>query len=175
MVQRKILHRRIAIFLLTLLLSPALRAGGASVEDIETAYIYNFAKFIEWPERQSARLRVCVLGEGNLGQKLAALNRKSLKKKRIEVSKIEDIVQAGTCDMLVLPDLSPLELKKINALARKHHIVTVSNRDAYARKGVMINFFIEKKRVRFAINHRSVKEAGIRVSSKLLRVAKVVE
>ena len=164
------------IFLLTFACLPiVLQARGASVEDIETAYIYNFAKFIQWPDERNNRLRICVLGENSFEKKLAKLNSKALKDRKIEVKKVADIGQVHACEMLILPPLPEEMLHKITKVAQKEHILTISNQDSYAKKGVMINFYIEKKKVRFAINHRSIKKAGIRVSSKLLRVAKVVE
>lgn len=53
-------------------------------------------------------------------------------------------------------------------------VLTIGDSEGFAKKGVMINFYMENKRVRFEINPKAAMHAGLRISSKLLRIARIV-
>lgn len=168
--------QRTLFYLVSLLgMVSLLHSEQASVHDIQTAYIYNFAKFIKWSQKkQQKNLKICVLGESALGEHLQKLSRKTVKQKEIRVQHISQVAEAKTCHMLIVPELSGTKLAEVVKLAQKYHIVTISDHPDVSQEGVVINFFIDRKKVRFAINNQIAKASGIKISSKLLRVAKVV-
>ncbi len=152
-------------------------ADEAKIKDIQTAYIYNFAKFIKWPSDIKNRdsFNVCIYGDADFEGKLNKLDQKPLGKKKISVSRVDTKEEIQNCQMLILPSVGDSKLAELTAWAKKHHIVTISDTEGYANRGVMINFYLENKKVRFEINHQKAKNANINISSKLLRVAKVVK
>ncbi len=172
-----ILKKLSKFFIILLFLSTSSFADGAKIKDIQTAYIYNFAKFIKWPATiaKSDSFHVCIYGDADFDGRLDKLNQKSLGKKKISVLRVDKKEEIQSCQILVLPSLEDSKLTELIAWAKKHHIVTISDTNGYAAQGVMINFYLENKKVRFEINHNEAKNAKITISSKLLRVAKVVK
>jgi hypothetical protein len=54
------------------------------------------------------------------------------------------------------------------------NVLTVSDERGFAQQGVGINFYTEEDKVRFEINQDAVNRSGLRISSKLLSLAKIV-
>lgn len=164
-------------FIILLFSSISAYADEAKIKDIQTAYIYNFAKFIKWPNNvdKSDSFNVCIYGDADFEGKLDKLSQKSLGNKKIFVLRVNTKEEIQNCQMLILPSVGDSKLAELIAWAKKHHIVTISDTKGYASQGVMINFYLENKKVRFEINHQKAKNAKINISSKLLRVAKVVK
>lgn len=164
-------------FIILLFLSISACANEAKIKDIQTAYIYNFAKFIKWPSdvKKSDTFNVCIYGDADFEGKLNELNQRMLGKKKISVLRVHTKEEIQNCQMLILPSVGDSKLDELTAWAKKHHIVTISDTEGYANRGVMINFYQDRKKVRFEINHQEAKNANINISSKLLRVAKVVK
>lgn len=146
---------------------------------VKAAFLYNFAKFVEWPPSSfsgaSAPYKICVLGQDPFGQDLHDITAdKSLNGRRFEVNHITDLQQARGCLILFICSSELSQMKQILGSLRGSGILTVGDTKGFAEMGGVINFVLENDRVQFEVNRKAAELAGLKISSKLLNVAKVV-
>ncbi len=79
------------------------------------------------------------------------------------------------CQVLFISSSERPQIKEVLENLRGSNTLTVGDTTGFAQSGVAINFILEQDRVHFEINVKSAQKAGLKLSSKLLSVAKVVE
>jgi hypothetical protein len=165
------------VLVLAAVLSAPCAANAADSADVETrlkvAYIYNFARFVEWPARSSpGPVRIGVLGLGDLAAPLEDVIRgKSANGRPIEVAHINSVAEADCCEILLIERSEYKHVSEIvQALAGKP-VLTVCDVGSCLRDGVMIAFQLVEESVRFQINQEAAERAGLKISSQLLKVA----
>ncbi len=146
---------------------------------VKAAFLYNFAKFIAWPPSSfsdaSAPLRICVLGQDPFGQELRDITSdKNINGRRLQVDQVADLGLARTCHILFVASSEKAQLKRIFESLQGTDAVTVGDSKGFIDQGGMINFVLENNRVQFEVNHKAAERAGLKISSKLLNVAKHV-
>ena len=179
---------RITIYLAPLLgallcLSSAAAATGThqSAEyRLKAAYLYNFAKFIEWPAdaqgRSALPLTICVLGKSPIADTLDVVAGKTVHNRRIDICYLDRIEDMKACDVLFIGTSESARLVGILAQVGERSILTVSDIKGFALTGGMIGFVFVNDKLRFEINQRASQNSGLRISAKLLKLAaKVLE
>lgn len=173
--------RRCAIPVATLaalFLSPALIAQQRQVSEYEVkaTYLYNFLHFVQWPENaptaRSNAFLVCVLGQDPFGPVLdAALAGETVQGKKVAAKRISKPQDAVDCRILFISSSEERQLKDILAGLGKSGVLTVSDLPEFSRRGGMIQFRTEEGRIRFEVNLQRTAQAGLTLSSQLLKVA----
>jgi hypothetical protein len=152
------------------LLVPGVRAAGDSDLEarLKAAYIYNFARFVEWPARANRGvLRIGVIGQGDLALPLEQLVRgKTANGRPIEVARVGALTGADCCEILVI---EKSEFKHAREIAQS--LAGIPVRTVSDEEDVMIAFQLFEESVRFQINQEAAEHAGLRISSQLLKVA----
>jgi hypothetical protein len=142
---------------------------------VKAAFVYNFAKFIKWPANLSAAdaMTLCVAGtRPELAASLEVLAGKSVQGHTLTVKNNVNAADLDACHVLFLGG----DARALAAQARgRAGLLTVSDMPGFAQSGGIIGLFSEGERVRFEINPRSAEAAGLKVSSQLMKLAKVVE
>jgi hypothetical protein len=165
---------------------PASRAAAAqpSLEyDVKAAFLYNFAKFIEWPPKafaaDDAPLVFCVLGENPFQDKLGrVVNDRTANGRRIAVRPMPPGAPTDGCHLVFV---AAAEDERVARLVQTLHstdggpVLTVGESDHFAGAGGMIRLVIDEGRVRFDINVAAAEQAGLKLSSQLLKLARKVE
>lgn len=155
-------------------------AGAATADPpseaaVKAAFVYNFAKFVEWPANASANnaITLCVAGtRPELAASLAELAGKAVQGRSLAVKNNANAADLGTCQVLYLGS----DARALAGVARgRAGLLTVSDMPGFAQSGGMIGLFSERDRIRFEINPRSADAAGLKVSSQLMKLAKVVD
>jgi len=146
---------------------------------IKAAFLYNFAKFVEWPPNgfsdASAPLRICILGQDPFGQELRNIaSDKSINGHKLQVDQVADLQMARTCHILFIASSEKAQLARILEGLRRTDVLTVGDIKGFIEQGGMINFVLEDNRVRFEVNLKAAEQAGLKVSAKLLNVARNV-
>ena len=161
--------------------SQCLRGSAQKTSDaqVEAAYIYNFAKFIEWPARKfssaNAPIRFCVLNDFAFQPFLErTVNGKSISGHPLEVVVVRDASEGAQCHVLFINSAQERQVRRAFELLRSSSVLTVGETDTFVEDGGVINFFLQNDQVQFRINNRAAKEAGLYLSSRLLSVAKSV-
>jgi hypothetical protein len=173
----------IAVILLPALLCAGKAHGGENRKpteyEVKAAYIYNFAKFVEWPNDriQDGRdtIQLCVLGDDPFGRSLATIVGKSAGERKISVKQNVSLQNMQGCEIVFVSGSEEEHLGRIVKALNGSPALTRGDTEGFAGRGVMINFYLENRTVRFEINQRAAKRAGFRISSNLLRIARIVE
>ena len=146
---------------------------------VKAVFIYNFAKFVEWPADKPPKpdkiLSVCVLGDDPFGADFNVIKGKTIKGRTVESKTTMSIEKAKNCDCLFISDSEKSNVAKILGDLEDHKVLTISDMDGFLEAGGIIQFVLEKRKVRFLINMGAAKQAGFKVSSKLLELAKEVK
>lgn len=164
------------VVLLSLVESPFLRAQSSPTEyEVKAAYLYNFGKFVEWPNKNTASdssFNICVLGQDPFGPTFGAtIAGQSIKGKNVLLKRIPKAEDAVSCHILFISSSEEVRLKEILATLDKTSVLTVSDMPHFSRRGGMIEFVMEANRVRFEVNLASAERTGLILSSQLLKVA----
>jgi hypothetical protein len=147
--------------------------------EVKAAFLYNFAKFIEWPPdafpEPSAPMTFCVYGEGSVGADLDALVRgETLNGRRLVVRRLRELAAARECHVLFLGTAEKGRVAEALAALREASVLTVGEGKSFLDDGGMIRLFLEQNRMRFDINLDAAEKSALRISSKLLRLAQTV-
>jgi uncharacterized protein DUF4154 len=155
------------------------QSPSAGEYQVKAAFLFNFAKFVEWPSSSfsnpSAPLRICVFGRDPFGDELLNITKdKTVNGRRLEVDQGIDLQVARTCHILFIAASETARLKQIFESLRGADALTVGDTKGFADQGGMINFVLENSRVQFEVNRKVAEQGGLKISSKLLSVAKLV-
>ena len=164
-------------------LGPGGPPGGATERDeyeVKAVFLLKFLSFVEWPEGrfedEGSPVVIGVLGRDPFGAKLDdALRGARLGKRPILPERIDGLADAGRCHVLFV---SPHWKGPEEALfdeAEKESVLVVGEVRGFAARGASINFYLHEDRVRFEINVQASKRARLEISSKLLKLARIVE
>ncbi len=160
-------------------------ADGADVPaptewDVKAAYLYNFTRFVEWPDRSTTPADtpfvIGILGRDPFGRVLDdTLSGKTVDGRPIVVRRLERAEEAASVQILFLGQASGRETERALRAVRGRPVLTVGDGDGPARRGVVLTFRIRESRVRFDVDLHAADEAGLKISSQLLKLALAVE
>ena len=167
------------VFRITLLLLAMLLIAGKAQADeppieyeVKAAFIYNFAKFVEWPA-ESSEVTLCILGKNPFGTAINEINGKYFGNRKFQVMPVSSL--APQCNIVFISASEQGNLVRILDSIQKQSILTVGDTPEFAHKGVMINFYLDGNgRIRFEINPGPANHAGLKISSKLIQLGKMV-
>jgi hypothetical protein len=153
----------------------AATAEAASEYAVKAAFIHNIAKFVEWPKPAAGggKLRLCLLGKNPFGEEIAVLRGQPVGRMQWEVLPVS-LDDIKSCEVLFIPDSMQHQIGQIRQRINGNAVLTVGDTQGYAERGVMINFYLEDNKVRFEINREVAVRAGLRISSQLLRLGRIV-
>jgi hypothetical protein len=177
MVLLSVLIRRCTL-ITALLATPVVALAQPTLEnDVKATFLYNFTKFVEWPAAaRDATFRVCALGDAAF---IAALDRtiadESIDGQRLVRVEPHSPEDARHCAILYVGGTSGERGAPLIAAVRDLPVLTVGEGPQFLKRGGTIGFFLENNRVRFDISLRAAQRSGLKISSKLLRVARTVE
>jgi hypothetical protein len=180
--------------LLSALASAAMLAAGASGiqaqsdEDsessreyaIKAAYLYQFGRYVQWPAdvfpSPQSPLVIGVLGPDPFGGLLEEIARtKRIDGRPIVIRRFASMAEYTPCNILFVgASVSPEQKAAAIAKAQKAPVLLVGEEPGFAKHGSTINFFLEDNRIRFEINTEAARQKQLKISSKLLSLAKIV-
>lgn len=146
---------------------------------VKAAYLSNFGRFVEWPEKSTTAQRdsftICVLGEDPFGRGLdATLAGEAMGNQRVVARRISSPQMAVDCQILFISSSEANRLNKIIEALDKNAVLTVSDIPQFSQRQGMIQFVLKENRIRFEVNLTATQRAGLTLSSELLKVATVV-
>ncbi len=147
---------------------------------LKAAFLYNFTKFAEWPAQSfstaGAPLELCIAGDNPFRGALAAATAgKRIHARPLKIKPVAGIKNLDGCHVLFVGPMTKRQMARLILATRKRPILTVSESAEFARAGGIIHLKTVNKKVRFVINLDSAKRAGVKFSSKLLRLAEIVQ
>lgn len=161
-----------------LLLGSALAAAAAGGGDneleakVKSAYVYHLTKFVDWPALPPDTLRICVIGAEAVGNLLGELTNRQVRDHTLLVDH-DFVADPGRCQILYI-GRSEKRLAELLMRVRGQSVLTVSDREDFARSGGIVGFYQEGGKLKLEINPDAARAANLRISAKLLEVARAV-
>lgn len=151
--------------------------GGVATEaEIKAAMIFNFTRFIEWAgAKGDAKLPVIigVAGDDSIHDALEELMRTPSGGRAVALRGIRQLSDAEPCHLLFLGGKWRKRAPELSGLA-KRGLVTVGDGEDFLDSGGAIGFIVDGNKLRFAVSLTVTGQAGVSVSSRLLRLAREV-
>lgn len=165
-------------FLATAAFYTAVQAQIAEVTEyeIKAAYLFNFAKFVDWPAETFADstepIIIAILGKDPFGKVLGeTVSGKTVKGRKLVVERYKKIQDLHFCHILFISTSKRQRLAKILRQTKNQSILTVSELKNFIQAGGVIRLFNRGNKVRFDINLEAAKQAQLRISSRVLNLA----
>ena len=169
------------VIALTVLFLPAGRAGAqeANEYEVKAAYLYNFARFVEWPDNVSldpnGPLVIAILGRDPFGGEIDRfIQGKTVNGRRLVIKRFSSLEAYEQCHILFVSSSEKRNLPRILAAVGNSSVLTVSETDRFAQIGGIINFITIENSIRFEINQAAAERVGLKISYKLLSLGRVV-
>jgi hypothetical protein len=146
---------------------------------VKAAFLYNFTKFVDWPpgdQHPAQPFIIGILGDDPFGDDIQRLAGKAVGDRSLSIRRYpawDDA--AATCDILFITASQKDDLETILDRLGGTSVLTVGDSNDFARRGVMINFFMGANKVRFEVNLKQATQAGFKISSRLLKLATIVD
>ena len=144
--------------------------------EVKAAFLYNFAKFVEWPALlPGAPIVACVVGDDDIAAALVKIvSGQNISGHALDVTRPREIEAWTLCQLLFIADTdlrrSADGIRGVRALP----VLTVSDGKGFSRAGGIIELFVDSGKMRFVINIDAAKRSGLHVSSRLLGLANVI-
>ncbi len=168
--------------LLLALLSGERRAGaddpGPSEYQVKAVFLFNFAKFIEWPAAKlgetDSPLVIGIFGANPFGTLLdETIKDRTINGHRLVSRAVSTAAEAAACHMVFISRSEKERIRPLLASLKAQPVVTVSETKGFAQDGGMINLVVLNGSVKLEINPTAAGEAGLKLSSKLLAIARI--
>jgi YfiR/HmsC-like len=155
------------------------QGSGPTEYQLKAAFLFNFAKFVDWPPdsfaNPQAPFLICIVGSDPFGQAIdSTLRGQSIRGRAVAVQRVQDASHLRHCQMAFVSSSDRRHLQEILQNVRGASVLLVGESPGFAAEGGAIQFEMEDDRVRFSINPEAAERAGLRVSSKLLALATIV-
>lgn len=163
------------------LLALGVTQGPVAAQDVtepalKAAYIYNFAKFTEWPADTppgNTPFLFCVAGDAAVGDALIrSVKDRLLDGQPLTVSMLRPGQPLTKCRLLYISAMTSRQAEPLVAGVRDLPVLTISDLEGFSGLGGIASFFFESGQLRFSVNLAAARRAGIRISSRLLVIGK---
>ena len=170
------------LFLCFIFVSHGILQGQTTEYKLKAAFLERFTRFVEWPDLQTEltdsidTFKITVIGDNPFGTALEDLYKSTrIKNREVKIKYISEISDIDSCHLLFISGSLENGLEKILAYTKGNPILTVSDRQGFAKRGVIINFFVANNKLRFEINKEALSQSKLYMSYLLLNVARIVK
>jgi hypothetical protein len=158
---------------------PAEEPGGVSEYDVKAAFLFHFAQFVEWPadafKDVDTPLTYCTVGEDAFHGALdESVRGKTIGNRTLRVRHLKEKDAIDDCQVLFIAAAQKVSQSQELAGAARHPTLTVGETENFASEGGVIGFCLEAKKVRFEVNLEAAGKARLKISARLLTLAKAV-
>jgi hypothetical protein len=161
-----------------LLLPWSAQAASSAEHEIKAAFMYNFAKFVQWPEaafgQPQSPLIMCVIGRDDFGSALDTIDHKLALQHELRVRRRVRLEDVKSCHILFVPQSEHAHLASILRAVSGASVLTVSDIDRFAEAGGVIGFYDLDNKLQFSINPEQARSSSLHIDSQLLKLAKIV-
>lgn len=166
----------LTLVLFSLFLPFAQAQSISAANQVKAVFLLNFSQFVTWPaitpENNNTPFVIGILGPNPFGGYLErVVEGERVGRRPIIVQRYSEAKEIQNCQILfIAKELPPETLQELS----NNGILTVSDKDNFAQNGGIIRFYIEDNKIRLQINLPAAKSARLTISSKLLRLANVM-
>lgn len=155
---------------------PGARAGGpASEAELQVALAYVVLKFVQWPGGAEGPMALCALDAPGFAEVARAeLEDRPVGGRPLRVREARDLADARSCEVVFVGAAGPHDLERAAFLLAEAGVVTFGHGEGLGASGIQFNFYADGGRLRLEVNLAAARRAGVKVSSKLLALARLV-
>jgi len=145
---------------------------------LKAAFVYNFAKFADWPSAvlpTAGPFVLCVIDQTGMADALAEIVKgRSVGGHALLVHRVMPSDDLRSCHLLYVSGFDAKRYLELLGPLKDSAVLTISDCEEFAVLGGIANLFVDDHRIRFAINLESARRSKLTLSSRLLSLAKVV-
>jgi YfiR/HmsC-like len=159
---------------------PVLGQGSeASEYEVKAAFLYHFSQFVDWPEgtfkEANSPIVYCTIGEDPFHGALdASLSGKAVGERALQVQHFKQLEEIRGCQILFIGEGEQKRMASLATKLKGNPVLTVGESEHFIQEGGMIGFLLEENKIRFEINLDVAEHAKLKLSSRLLGLAKRV-
>jgi hypothetical protein len=155
------------------------QAQSRSEYQVKAIFLYNFAKFVEWPheagEGKGDPVSICIVGDDPFGNLLDdSIKDKAVGGRKLVVRRLKVGQNVKDCQIAFISSSEKLHIRTFLEGLKGASVLTVGEMEGFATLGGVINFTMQESRVRFEVNVEAAERAELKISSKLLNLATIV-
>jgi hypothetical protein len=168
----------LALYLCLVLVASNEAAEPPREYQVKAAFIYHFAQFVEWPadafESEHAPIIICIVGHDPFRGALdEAIRDKTVAGRRLIIRRHAALVDIPPSHIFFVSAADQQNFAEMRRQIGGHPTLTIGEHDAFSRAGGMIRLFTDENKVRFEINPKAAERARIKISARLLKLAKI--
>ena len=148
--------------------------AGSDESTVRAAYLYNFAKFTQWPDEPRARFRLCVLGDEVFDRAADSLIGKPLRAMQISVRHGVSLQDIPQCDLVFVPAGHDANLARVREAVSGYPILIVAESSDVLPKGALVAMIRSDDHIVFEVDLTAARQLGLQVSAKMLQLARKV-
>lgn len=168
------------IFIICIVCLAPLNAGAEPENFVKAAILFNLTKFVEWPPdafgTPDAPVILSILGKDPFGEDaLRTIENKYVGKRRLLIQKHSGIKEIKLCHSVFVSSSEEENLPEIISHFKNKPVLIVGGTKGFARRGGMIGLIKVENKIRFEINNEAAKRCGVKISSRLLKLARIIK
>lgn len=165
----------IALFGLFIFLT-SIQSAHAQKEKYQSLFIYNFSKYVKWPDsHQSGDFVIGILGSANMTKSLKSMSvNKKVNGSSIVVKEFSSVAEIRDCHILYVAERESGKMSQIIELTKGQSILIVTDKPGLAKKGSVINFIERDGKIKFELNQQYADSRGLKISGSLVSLAILV-
>lgn len=173
------LARSVVAALAMFLFAPSdLASQSVGEAQLKAEFVERFMRFVEWPSDSPAEAKplvVGVLGESSIHTHLSRIaSQRTVHGRPMVVVRLDDVSDAADCAVVVLGENDRLAARELAQVTSRRPVLTISEHSGLMDEGLIVGFYRSGDKLRFEINEKAARAHGLRVSSKLLSLARIV-
>jgi hypothetical protein len=152
-------------------------AQSSSEPAVKAGFVYNFAKFTEWPAGVlgGTQISLCLIGGDPLGAVQTLLDGKPLQGRSVVVRHNVRAEEARGCGIVFITDVDERRQSDALRALRGLPVLTIGDGDGFVDAGGMIGLVTADDRIQFEVNLDPSQRAGLKINSQLLKLARAVK
>lgn len=154
-------------------MNQAVSGDAPSENDLKAAYLFKFAKFVEWPNgafsNAESPIVIGILGDDPFGRKFdEGIKGKTAQERTVVIKRIRSAEAAAGCHILFISSSEESQMEEILEALKDRNILTAGETDRFNRQGGIVRFYVQGRHVLFEINPSAAKRAGLKINAELL-------
>ena len=147
---------------------------------VKAAFVMNFAMLTEWPESAfsspTADISLCVVGKTALPQPFRSIEGKKIGTRKLHVAAVNSQATPTECNIIFYKEeVDTADLVRTLSAVRGKPVLTVGDKERVTQLGGAIHFYTQNGKLRFAINPAVIAKQGLKLSSRLLKIATLID
>ena len=144
-------------------------------EKFHSIFIYNFSKYVKWPDSQSTAFVIGVYGSSSIYDDLSSMAAsKKVNNLPIEVKRYKSTSELEGCQILYVPSSESSKIDEIISSTKGKPVLVVTDKPGSAKRGASINFVEVDGKIKFELSQENAESGGLKVASALASLAIIV-